>query len=1232
MSDNERMSQASGMGIFQLGGALIGGTVGAFLGNPMLGLRIGKSLGTFAGTAYYGIKNNQKNRDAAKMERHTVQTSTYGQPIPLLYGTVRTAGNVIWSTDIEFRASRTGETDFEYRASFAVGFGEGEASKFLRLWANGTKIFSGHASDLSSLAINGKYEGLIQFYFGSPTQPIDPTIEAIEGVGNVPRFKNLIYAVFRDFPLADFGDQLPTIEAEIAMLGSQVFEKQTYSGATIDTGMEDSFLVLPGHEHAQLFTTSGSVLYVNRLDPSLAAPQVDLEPLITAHSGTATFNGRPCIDLRNANGDIFYFCVKDGTSSFIGSVFLGSAGSSTPVVSFGAPNASTEEYEIFANKDYVFTASLVGSKIRCYNYFTLALLWTRNGPDAAAVPGNFTVDDSGNIWLISWLAADPDSGVSSKFFLTKLNSAGDVYHYTITGSGKCKNIAYNTDAQSIGGKSLYAGGGASNVLLRLSVPVSASPAVTDSLANVSGPTSHPGFVSQARFSGGYFYTCDGTTIYEVDVRGAMSVNFSAALAGYGISGTLGGWGYDATTKSLWVAKPATTNFYKLFLDRYAETAPTLGSILNDLCQRAGFSATEVDTSDAYLTSTTLSGMLLNERITAKAAIERLLLAYSVGKRDAFESGDSTIKVQFLARGSSPVLSLAQADLGAGDNGSEDIPWLFQRDAEQDLPVAVTVRYLDRFNGYREMEQTVRFDSSMIPSTAEMDVSLPVVMSSGQAKQLAEILLMSLYTEANGIRLSLAPAKALLEAEDVITVTYGSNSYRLRVVSKSIDPACRSEVVCVYESASTYASLAVAETPLGPGTDTVAAVGESTVFLLDLPCLRASDDVPGLYAVGSAKNGAADWAGCVLWKSTDGIDYGPTVALTNAASWGQTLQALATAPTTTTWDDTTSLLVLLVSGTLTSATDAEIYADRRKNLIAIGSPSTGWELVQVGTVTATSTANGKPVYTLSHMLRGRFGTEWRASSHADGELIIHLDFENDVVRSLNTDIAELNELRYYKAVTVGRTLNQTNADTFTNTMVRLLPYSVTHVVATRHTPAANDWTVAFSRRSRKGQDIIDGSDIALDEPSERYEIDVLSGLGGSVLRTISVGPGLPTTTGVNLAISSSAATRAAGSFITDGYRVGQWVDLAGFSNADNNNRYQVTAVAALTLTLGNGPRTLINEASAAGRTLTAATPAFLHTEAEQLADGGVKGSFYCNIYQLSGRDEIGRGYVSSQLIS
>ena len=73
-------------------GASAGGILGSRLGNVIDGALFGGS----------GV-----NREGPRLEELSVQTSTYGKTIPLLFGTARLAGNASWSLPIKEVAETT---------------------------------------------------------------------------------------------------------------------------------------------------------------------------------------------------------------------------------------------------------------------------------------------------------------------------------------------------------------------------------------------------------------------------------------------------------------------------------------------------------------------------------------------------------------------------------------------------------------------------------------------------------------------------------------------------------------------------------------------------------------------------------------------------------------------------------------------------------------------------------------------------------------------------------------------------------------------------------------------------------------------------------------------------------------------------------------------------------------------------------------------------------------------
>lgn len=77
------------------------------------------------------------------------------------------------------------------------------------------------------------------------------------------------------------------------------------------------------------------------------------------------------------------------------------------------------------------------------------------------------------------------------------------------------------------------------------------------------------------------------------------------------------------------------------------------------------------------------------------------------------------------------------------------------------------------------------------------------------------------------------------------------------------------------------------------------------------------------------------------------------------------------------------------------------------------------------------------------------------------------------------------------------------------------------------------------------------------------------------------------TGINLGITSGTKIldRATGSWVTDGYRPGDIIEVAGFANGANNRNWRVLVVSTLNLTLYDPTSAIITEAAGAGRTVS-----------------------------------------------
>ena len=188
---------------------LVLNVVGSAIGGP-----IGGAIGSVVGQV---IDRNflfrPKGREGPRLTELVVQTSSYGTPIPLIFGSLRVAGTVIWSTDlIESKAKSGGKgqptvTNYSYAASFAVLLSGRPISGVGRIWADG-KLLRGAAGDFKTATG-------FRLHTGGAGQPVDPLIAAAEGVAMTPAMRGQAYAVFENFQLADYGNRIPSLTFEV---------------------------------------------------------------------------------------------------------------------------------------------------------------------------------------------------------------------------------------------------------------------------------------------------------------------------------------------------------------------------------------------------------------------------------------------------------------------------------------------------------------------------------------------------------------------------------------------------------------------------------------------------------------------------------------------------------------------------------------------------------------------------------------------------------------------------------------------------------------------------------------------------------------------------------------------------------------------------------------------------------------------------------------------------------
>lgn len=208
-----------------LGQSLLPAGVGLF-GQTLSGAAVGQALGGAAGAVIDNVLFApglpRPRLEGPRLAELRIGGSEYGTAIPLAFGaTNRIAGNVVWISPVEEKRQEKQEggkgggggvttVRYSYYLSLAVGLCAGPIRAVTRVWADSRPIWEeGDAKPLAADAL--------RVLRGDEQQQPDPLIEAHEGVGRVPAFRGLAYAVIERLALTPFGNRLPNLTFEVAL-------------------------------------------------------------------------------------------------------------------------------------------------------------------------------------------------------------------------------------------------------------------------------------------------------------------------------------------------------------------------------------------------------------------------------------------------------------------------------------------------------------------------------------------------------------------------------------------------------------------------------------------------------------------------------------------------------------------------------------------------------------------------------------------------------------------------------------------------------------------------------------------------------------------------------------------------------------------------------------------------------------------------------------------------------
>lgn len=514
---------------------------------------------------------------------------------------------------------------------------------------------------------------------------------------------------------------------------------------------------------------------------------------------------------------------------------------------------------------------------------------------------------------------------------------------------------------------------------------------------------------------------------------------------------------------------------------------TAGTVAQAIAVSAGIDRNTI--SFAHLENFQIKGFYISSPTSGDAALQPLSMAYN------FDLAEQAGALRFTVRGSAPEAIIPLDDLGAGDPdslGGEPLRW--SREVEAALPRQSTVTFSDAERDFQPNSQSdVRTSGT---ADNNLDIQLAVVLSPDEGRSIASRALWEAWNGRQSVTSAVTDKWKHILAGRTYLIDTPAGLEPVRLINRTRGVNGVIEIELKRENVEVYSS-SVAGVPSTVPVNQISAPGPSRTVLLDIPLLLDADNTTaeGFYFGAYAESGG--WRGAEILMSLDPSGATQSLGMTGfelTIGTGQTnlIAIPAGFNVDTTWDTTSVLEVELARPgmTLESMADAEVLVGGNAAYIGPVSGGTG-EIIQFANVTQLSPTR----WALSRLRRGQKGTNTFATAHGSAQRFVLL--EPGALQRANLGFGNLNQIRYFRAVSFLTSAADAPEVSFTNTGIGLRPYSPTSLAVTG--AALLDKTLTFVRRSRVGWPAQQPPPLA--EEVEEFRLQIMD--GATVKRTVTL---------------------------------------------------------------------------------------------------------------------------------
>lgn len=999
-----------------------------------------------------------------------------------------------------------------------------------------------------------------ELYPGNETQEPDPLMVADKG-DITPAYRGLCYMVFERLPLRQFGNRIPNITVELAMEGvlrqttayqiDEEDEDWANSDNIVDWVRSRTFQ-FSGTSAIRWDFTSGQPEKILEVDSITSADDeiVSVEWSVVNDIGfVAPVEGNIYIegeDLSNQieGGAKGIMSINPETLKVEGfvrwpSTWSGTPGDSTHMFSaVTVTDANGQPAEIIvASGNYTAVSSrpyrVMGVRTTAFGAAPTPILAAEYDSNDLPAYANGSSFDAGGIY--GYVSAATVQWGSSDYATYLLNGRMGVT-FSTQGDADTKWFIYRRETSGFGGWELASS--EKEVEFSLNdlkaqfpdLPWGTSPAVQSLMAMVWDKSdSSLIFIVDARDSGttermfvkystitkqfvwavqDFFLYGTGSTIfvgtgrmsvidgetYDVDTINDEVLIYNTEdgtqTESYPIAGfTTGYSNFNSTVRAAWAANGTVDNaqFYDL---KGAKGLPVpVQTIVNDITNRVGLS----DTLFSETTAEEVQGFQITRLTNGRQSISSLALAFN------FDVIESDFGLKVITRGGASSVTVDDTDL-VFDGESSNAAFTENRASEIDLPIGVNISFRDESIDYQARTVYARRAKNPVATTFSdnsMAITIPATMTASRAQQTAEIILYSAWSERIAYSFKVPQRYLGIEPADVIIVDRDGSSYEQRIGEVALGANLEIEMTGVATESAQYESDAFHSPVYGFIPSSLPGSELTKYFPIRTPLLKDSHDVlrasAGLYHA-AAGYGVGIWPGGLLDRSVDGTTFTTILNLPNESTWGYLQESLPATDRPFTADTETVMTLSLVTGEVSGISDVDLLTNSL-NAAAVLLPDGTAEVIQFRDVTPIN----ETVYEISHILRGRRGTDYLVNEHGSGAVLVMLD--TAAVDMTSIDLAELNAARLYRTSAYGSDPELAEQVSVTPTGLTLKPYAPVHVEADSD---GTDIDLTWVRRTRINGSLRDEiGEVDLNEDSEEYEIEIYDDADQTtLLRTIT----------------------------------------------------------------------------------------------------------------------------------